>query len=222
MKRQIVKITSRCVLIVLALSSVMVTSAQVQKTPMESGLSPKIGVKGGVNISNLYVKDVEDKKWKPGLNLGLFAKIPVTTGFSIQPELLYSSKGSKIAYDDVFSTGEYRFNLNYVEIPVLAVINIAKNFNIHAGPYISYLASAKIKQVKDDGTNDDIVNFDEDDFNRIDFGLAGGLAVDVMNFTIGARYDYGLSEVGKSDVLTTSALRNSKNSNIALYVGFGF
>ena len=60
--------------------------------------APKIGLKGGINFTNLYVDDVEDENMKVGFNLGLFAKLPVVRGLSIQPEVLYSSKGSKITY----------------------------------------------------------------------------------------------------------------------------
>src|SRR5690606_1658821 len=101
----------------------------------------QIGVKGGVNLSNFYVDEVQDNNMKVGLNLGLFAKLPVTSGFAIQPELLYSSKGSKIAYNNIFGDGEYRFNCNYLEMTVLAVINLTENFIIDARPYEAALAS---------------------------------------------------------------------------------
>jgi hypothetical protein len=191
--------------------------SQEQQTPSESGRSPKIGVKLGGNLSNLRVDNVEDEKLKLGLNLGLFAKIPVAKGFSIQPELLYSSKGTKLTTGGLLDEGEYRFNLNYVEVPVLAVINLARNFNLHVGGYGAYLASANIKQLEGDGGANEITDLDEDDFNRFDYGLVGGLGVDVANFTIGARYDLGLKGVGEA-----GALSDSKNSAFSLYIGLGF
>src|SRR5687768_6079357 len=81
--------------LVLSVSSLF---SQVQKSSNDQGLTPKIGVKGGLNLTNLYVDDVEDENMKVGFNLGLFAKLPVTSGFSIQPEVLYSVKGSKLTY----------------------------------------------------------------------------------------------------------------------------
>lgn len=209
------------VCVMAAIFSCMAVSAQEQKTSSESSLTPKFGVKAGLNLTNLYVDDVKDENVKLGLNAGIFAKIPVTRGLSIQPELLYTSKGSKLTYDNIFGSGEFRFNLNYVELPLLAVINIAKNFNLHAGGYASYLVSANIKELKDNGENDEIVDFNEDNFNRIDYGLVGGLGIDVQNFTIGARYNYGLREIGDGGV-AGQALRNSKNSAIALYLGLAF
>lgn len=181
----------------------------------------QIGVKGGVNLSNFYVDEVQDNNMKVGLNLGLFAKLPVTSGFAIQPELLYSSKGSKIAYNNIFGDGEYRFNFNYIEMPVLAVINLTENFNIHAGPYAGYLASTNIKHLSN-GEIDDVADLEPENFKRIDFGLAGGIGVELNGFHFGARYTHGLSNVGKDDNISGQVLKNAHNSAISLYIGIGF
>lgn len=181
----------------------------------------QIGVKGGVNLSNFYVDEVQDNNMKVGLNLGLFAKLPVTSGFAIQPELLYSSKGSKIAYNNIFGDGEYRFNFNYIEMPVLAVINLTENFNIHAGPYAGYLASTNIKHLSN-GEIDDVADLEPENFKRIDSGLAGGIGVELNGFHFGARYTHGLSNVGKDDNISGQVLKNAHNSAISLYIGIGF
>lgn len=215
-------IRNRVTVLAIGMAAFFTANAQVQQTSSESMLTPKVGVKGGVNFSNLFVDDVQDENLKAGLNLGLFAKFPVTRGISVQPELLYSSKGSTITYTNLLGNGKYRFNLNYIELPVLAVINVAKNFNVHVGPYASYLASANIKQKIEDAENPEINAFKEEDFNRIDYGLVGGIGFDVQNFTLGARYNYGLHEVGKKDNLTSRALKDSKNGVISFYVGYGF
>lgn len=210
-------------LFVLSCAFFISSVAQERKTPNDKMLTPKVGVKGGINFTNLYVDDVKDENMKIGFNLGLFAKLPVTQGLSIQPEILYSVKGSKLAYDlGVLGSNEYRFNLNYVEVPILAVINLSKNFNLQAGGYAAYLAQANIKRANGDGTNDQIADLNEENFNRLDYGLVGGLGIDVENITIGARYNYGLREVGKADNFGSQALKNSKNSAISLYIGFGF
>lgn len=196
---------------------------QEQQTSSENSLSPKFGIKGGVNLTNMYVKDVSDENMKVGFNAGFFAKLPVARGFSIQPELLYTSKGAKETYNNFLEgKGEYRFNLNYIELPVLAVINVAKNFNVHVGPYVSYLAAANIKDLKDDGTIHNVTDLKADNFNRVDYGLAGGFGIDISNFTLGARYNYGFREVGKSGSLSGELTKDSKNSAISLYIGLGF
>jgi hypothetical protein len=196
--------------------------SQQQQTTTETSLQPKIGIKGGINLSNLYVDDVQDENMKVGVNVGVFAKFPLTRGFSIQPELLYSSKGAKLTYNNILGTGEYRFNLNYVELPILAVFNLGKNFNIHAGPYAALLTSANIKRKdKASGDVDDIADLDTDNFKRFDYGLVGGIGFDIENFTLGARYNYGLNEIGDGGV-AGAATKNSKNSTFTFYIGIGF
>jgi len=197
--------------------------AQEQQTSAESNLKAKFGIKGGLNLTNLYVSDVSTEHMKAGFNAGVFAKLPVTKGFSIQPELLYSVKGAKEDYNNfVQGSGEYRFNLGYMELPVLAVVNLAPNFNLHLGGYAAYLVNANIKNVDDQGTVQGASDLNTDDFKRWDFGLVGGLGFDIENFTLGARYNYGLSHIGKDDNLTGALTKNSKNAGVSIYVGFGF
>lgn len=196
-------------------------SAQEQQTTTENYLKPKVGIKGGINLTNLYVDDVKDENMKVGFNAGVFAKFPITKGFSIQPELLYTSKGSKLTYDNILGSGEYRFNLNYVEVPILAVFNLSKNINIQAGGYAAYLASANIKKLNSDNETDDIADLNEDNFKRFDYGLVGGLGFDIENFTIGARYNYGLNEIGDGGI-AGEVTKNSKNSALTFYIGIGF
>lgn len=185
---------------------------------------PKFGIKGGINLSNFYSgDDVSDENLKVGLNVGLMAKMPVTKGFAIQPEVLYSSQGSKITYNNfAMGQGEYRFNFNYVQVPVLAVINLGEYFNIHAGPYAAFLASANIKDMDKNGTIEDIRDLNVDDFNRFDYGLAGGVAFETKGFTLGARYNYGLKEIGKSGNLSGDVTKDLKNSFGTVYLGFTF
>jgi hypothetical protein len=197
--------------------------AQQQQTSDESALQPKFGIKGALNLTNLSSDDFSDNHLKAGFNVGVFTKIPITQGFSIQPELLYSLKGSKTNYNNFAEgTGEYRFNLGYVELPLLAVVNLTKNFSIHAGGYGAYLTNANIKDVNNNGSIQNITDLNADDFNRWDFGLAGGLGFDIENVSIGARYNYGLTDIGKSGNLTGAALGNAKNNGLSIYIGFGF
>src|SRR5690349_11177041 len=74
--------------------------AQEPQTASEPAPTTKFGIKGGVNLTNLYVNDVKDENMKVGFNAGVFAKVPMSRVVSLQPELLYSQKGSKITYDN--------------------------------------------------------------------------------------------------------------------------
>jgi hypothetical protein len=212
------------VLFVTAGAIISTNQLQAQQQEMGgTGLSPRFGVKAGLNLSNFYSDEVNDNNLKAGLNAGVYAKLPVARGFSIQPELLYSNKGSKRSYDNaILGEGEYRTNLHYIEVPVLGVINLAKNFNIHAGPYVSYLAGANITDLESDGTVEEIAELNPENLNRFDYGVAAGFGIDLGPTTIGARYTLGMREVGKSGSIAGEAFRDTKNTNISLFIGVGF
>lgn len=184
----------------------------------------KAGLKGGVNFTNLYIgdlEDVDDENMKVGFNAGLYYRADINSGFAIQPEFLFTQKGTEVQYDGFLGgSGRYRFNLNYLEVPVLAVGKVG-NFNIHAGPYLGFLVGAKVKDVDDNGNINDVENLDRDDFNTLDTGIAAGFGLDFDTGTIGLRYNYGFQEIGKNED-AGQATENSKNSALQLFVGFDF
>jgi hypothetical protein len=211
---------------VVVTATALLTSVSVyaqEQTDGDTTLTAKFGIKGGFNLTSLYVNDVSSEHMKAGWNAGIFAKLPVTKGFSIQPELLYSVKGAQETYNNILQgSGVYRFNLNYIELPVLAVVNLTKNFNINAGGYAAYLVSANVKDVNNDGTIEGATNLDAGNFKRWDFGLVGGLGFDVGAFTLGARYNYGLTHIGNSGSLSGDLTQNSKNAGATVFIGFAF
>ncbi|RDC66379.1 porin family protein [Adhaeribacter pallidiroseus] len=200
-----------------------------QVKAQEDNPGPRFGIKGGVNFSQLYVDqpEAEDENIKVGVNLGVFAKVPITSFLAIQPELLYTSAGSKITYggstfENVFGIepGEVRFNLNYIQVPIALAVNIGP-LNVHAGPYLAYLASANIKDMKKSDLNtNEFKELDRDDFNTFDYGAVIGVGFDVGNLTLGARYNYGLREVGNTR-LAGELTKDSKNSVAQIYIGIG-
>ncbi|TVP44961.1 MAG: PorT family protein [Mongoliibacter sp.] len=191
---------------------------------------PRIGIKGGANLSQFFVDQptVEDENMKVGLHFGIFTKIPVTNFLAFQPELLYTNVGSKISYGGStvgsvlgIREGQVRYNLNYIQLPLAMAINLGP-LNIHAGPYVSYLVSANVKNLRtSDLTTISTIELNNDDFNSMDYGLLAGVGFDISNVTIGARYNYGLRQVGKEG-MARNLTNNSRNAVAQLYIGFGF
>lgn len=54
----------------------------------------QFGVKGGVNFSNIYNEEVDDNNMLTSFNAGVYAAFPLNDFIAIQPEILYSQKGS--------------------------------------------------------------------------------------------------------------------------------
>jgi hypothetical protein len=182
----------------------------------------KFGVKGGVNFSNLYTDDVDDNNMLTGFNVGFFAKLPIANNIALQPEISYTGKGAELVYNNAFVSGTAQFKLDYIEVPLLLVVNVTKNFNIHAGPYAAYMVSAKTTNKSDSGSYNFEDNIDTDDFNKFDAGLAGGVGIDLEPVSFGVRYNYGLTKIGKEDSSTSFSSPDAKNSVLSFYAAFAF
>lgn len=185
----------------------------------DDNVTTEFGVKGGFNMSNLYQSEADDNNVIYGFNAGVYATLPISDFIAIQPEILYTTKGAELDYNNAFLQGNAKFKLNYIEVPLLVRVNITKNFNVHAGGYASYLVSSKV-------TGDGDINFDDavdtDDLNKFDAGLSAGIGVDFSPISVGLRYNYGLTTVGKERTVagTTYTFPDAKNSNLTLYLSY--
>jgi hypothetical protein len=179
----------------------------------QENVTTEFGIKGGLNMSNLYTDDADDENVLFGFNAGVYATLPVSDFVAIQPELLFTTRGSELEYNNALVQGNTKLKLNYIELPLLVRVNITKNFNIHAGGYASYMVSAKSTGEGDFEFED---QYDTDDFNKFDAGLAGGIGVDFSPLSVGLRYNYGLTTIVK-DGDDSSDL---KNSNLSLYLSY--
>jgi len=179
----------------------------------EDNVNTEFGIKGGLNMSNLYKDDADDKNVLFGFNAGVYATLPVSDFIAIQPELLFTTRGSKLEYNNALAQGNVKLKLNYIELPLLVRVNITKNFNIHAGGYASYLVSAKSTG---DGDFEFEDQYNTDDFNKFDAGIAAGIGVDFNPISVGLRYNYGLTTIVKDGDNSSDA----KNSNLSLYLSY--
>lgn len=192
----------------LVLSFMTYTSAEAQEK------AASFGFKGGLNFSNLYTDSVDDNNVLTGFNAGLYAKFPIANGIAIQPEISYTTKGAELVYNNTFVQGVSKFNINYIEVPVLVVLNVTENFNIHVGPYAAFMVSGKTSNDSNFGSSQS--ELDTDDFNKLDAGISGGVGIDLDVVNFGVRYNYGLTKIGKDNSFISS---DAKNSVMNVYVG---
>jgi hypothetical protein len=174
----------------------------------------RAGIKGGLNVSNLYIDDLDDENARYGFNIGVFGQVLSSETFAIQPELLFSTKGSKAFYEGIIDQ-TVKYNLNYLDLPVLAVVKLGESAEIHIGPYASYLLSANVSYEGDIANGDDKI--DKDHLKSFDYGLAGGFGLNFGTVQVGARYNYGFVKIADSDAAELF-LGDSKNSVAQLYV----
>jgi hypothetical protein len=173
-------------LFVCAISLATLTQAQV-----------RFGFKAGVNLANV-TGDIDGNSMKIGFNAGAVAKISVSESFSVQPELVFSSQGTKYDFEDT----EVKMNLNYLNLPIMAQYNTS-GFVLEAGPQIGFLMSAKAKAGDMSG---DI----KDGLKSIDFGLAFGAGYQTQSgFGVNARFNLGLANIVDGEEDEEGELKNS-------------
>lgn len=195
--------------------SVLISNLTVLKASAQT--TARTGIKGGLNASTLYLDNVNDRNERIGFHVGVFTQIPVASFFAIQPELQYSTKGVSADYDLLGANGRNTFKLNYVELPVLATFKLGNAVDLQAGPYASYLVNSKVSTDGDFGSTYQNVN--RDNFNKFDYGIAGGLNIYFGTVLLGLRYGQGLQAVAK-DGPAKLLMGNAKNAVGQVSLGF--
>ncbi len=162
-----------------------------------------LGIKGGVNVYNVHNDNDTKYDQRAGYNFGLFGHIHFDGQFAIQPEIVYSAQGAK--------NGDTKYNLDYVNVPVLFQYMFDNGFRLQAGPQVGFLISAKSK------TNNDNTDI-KDNYKPIDFGVSIGASYifPPTGFGIDARYNFGLSNINKNSAV------NSTNRGIQLGIFYIF
>jgi hypothetical protein len=186
----------------------------------DSWARPRAGIKGGINYSNLIVDNVTDNNARLGFHAGVYGQLFSSRAFTIQPEVNFSTKGNKVEYtnNNTLVDQETKFNLSYIDIPVLAVFKLGRAAEIHAGAYWAYLVGANVDS--DGDLDGDFTKLDRDNFDKWDYGLVGGLGFNLgKGAQLGARYNYGLNEIAHS-AGAKRMLGDTKNSVAQLYLAF--
>jgi hypothetical protein len=143
------------------------------------------GIKGGLNIASVEVKDGDDYNSKAGIHFGGLAHIHVSKHFAVQPELVFSMQGGK--------DGDFKLNLNYINLPVLAQYMANDGFRLQTGPQIGFNvgAESKLGNVEVDIS---------DDINTIDLAWVFGASyLFPQGIGIDARYNLGLNNINETD-----------------------
>lgn len=152
----------------------------------QHGNSPKghvnLGVKGGINMYNIYNDDNTNYDQITGYYFGLLGHIHLNSQWAIQPELVYSTQGAK--------NGSIIYNLDYINVPVQLQYMFDNGFRIQAGPQLGFLVRADNK----------------DNLSPIDFGVGFGVSyvVPSTGFGIDVRYNLGLSNINKDDAVKST------------------
>jgi outer membrane protein OmpA-like peptidoglycan-associated protein len=189
------------------------TSMYAQNGPARS----YFGLKAGVNVSsNKYDPDpnIFDVSSKTGFAGGIYYNIGLGRLFSIQPELLYSSMGSKFK-TTITPTSEGSLNLNYLSVPLLFKISPIWRLGLFAGPQMDFLMSAKTKV---DGQSDEDI---KDQVKGTDFaGTVGAEFWFTRNIGIYGRYIGGFNSINEDNYGVPNTDVKNNAWQFGLTIGF--
>ncbi|GAK91151.1 hypothetical protein JCM19297_2596 [Nonlabens ulvanivorans] len=137
------------------------------------------GFRTGLNYSSLEGDDI-DLDSRIGFHANFFVNIPVSSSFSLVPEIGLSALGAKADEIRLESGDNVELKTNWLQVGVLAKVNLGQKFFLQLGPQV--------------GVN--VGERDNNDYYNYDFAAVGGIGYNFSDsFAIDVRYGYGLSNV---------------------------
>jgi hypothetical protein len=201
----------------------------------------QVGIKGGVGIATMsqegegFSNEDVDRNSILTPVVGLTFDLNVSDMFTIQPELLYTQLGTKNTYDLLGIRNESSYRINYLELPVLAKLQLGNadregvGFYVAAGPWVGYALNGKsqFKSTTDGNTLLDIdreLTFDdEDDTRRLNYGMVGAAGLTFGRVGLDLRYNYGLNNLLDADADNTNDNKPVlQTRGLALTLGYSF
>jgi hypothetical protein len=172
-----------------------------------------VGVKGGVNLATIpALADAVDEPdldttWRTGIALGGFVAFAVGERFDIQPEVLYVQKGIRFEGSMGPFGGESTVELDYIEVPVLAVFRFAADRGstgyVFGGPAFAFNTGARVSTsgIDEEPEIDDMIKDSE-------FSLVFGGGVSFGRLLAEARWTEGLTAIDDAGTLLDEEVRN--------------
>lgn len=173
-----------------------------------SGEFSSRGMKIGVNSARFTGKDIPGKgvQSMPGFSIGGFFSYKFNERFTLQPEILFTTKGSKInTIGDIYLTNLFA----YFEFPVMAKISLYPESRLKPGFICGPALGFKYFALNDTGILEDV--------RGTDLGLIAGFGIEYWKLSFEIRLNQGLINFDTSeDELVL------KNRVISIMMGYSF
>lgn len=191
-------------LLVMAAMVLSSVGAFAQYSAGDFTLQPKVGL----NCTSLTGDGFD---YKAGFVGGIEAEYHVSPLVGISGGLLYSMQGAKLS--EQLLNKDVNFNLDYLNIPILANIYVVKGLALKAGIQPAFNVSNKVKY---DGSSVDYDKFAEGGakIKSFDFAIPVGISYEYEGFVLDARYNIGCTKIADDT--------DAKNSVFQLTLGYKF
>jgi Outer membrane protein beta-barrel domain len=177
-----------------------------------------VAFKAGYTHSDIIVSPEPANIFTPKetFHAGIVIKdIKLTDKIGLQPELLYSMQGFKVA-------GVGNVGIHYLSVPLLVTFPVTNGLELQVGPQVSYMVNSRV------GVVSDLFSITYNGlFHKIDAGAVAGMEYKASdNVSIGGRYYLGMTDVNKDFSLgnnkNLSDYFQMRNTGFQAFVSFSF
>jgi hypothetical protein len=187
----------------LLFAALLISFIAIPRTGSAQIAEYEVGVKAGINYSDIQASDLGGDGRRRAYVFGGFAEADFTGPFAAQVELLYSQKGDETNIGSGAAASRFKLKLNYIEVPVLVKLqgpllgNAEANF--YAGPAIGFKVSESVEGLAANtqigGTLATPIDV------GVAFGIEFGFALGEGRFIIDLRFTPGFSEIRDDAIL---------------------
>lgn len=182
------------------------------------------GLRAGVNLANVSADPDIGSESITGLLLAVPIEIGIGESFAIQPEIMFVQKGTRFEENILGSNDKIERRISQIDIPILAKFKFlntdAFQAYVAAGPVFGFALSGKTKAEALGISGEEDLDFDEDDYNRLEtlVSAGGGIGIPIGFgvIVLDVRYLFGITDVDDSDEFKV------KNNGIQGGIGFMF
>lgn len=188
---------------------------------------PHLGFKAGIDEMTLGSINQNGGKgnydYRVGLQIGLYADVPLSSKLSFIPQALFTQKGGKLTgpttapNSHIITAGE----IDYFDVPLLIGFKLAPRITISAGPQVSFFSSQNT--TRQEVGSFDIVNgrnYTNDGFKKVLIGGNVGVGYAFCrSFGLNLHYMHDFQSPGSGN---STLINGEINSGFALTVSYLF
>ncbi|GAA4097951.1 porin family protein [Mucilaginibacter panaciglaebae] len=201
------------------------TFAGINKTYAQN-TKPRVGFKVGVDDMTLGSMNkngtVNGYHYRIGLQIGLYADLPINNKLSFMPQALFTQKGGKLKNAIVASnTTMVDGEIDYLELPLLITFKPVPKLTIAAGPQASFFLSQGTTR-REVGSFDIVngSNYTNNGFTKVLIGGNLGVGYNFYkNFGLNLHYTRDFQSPGNGNGIL---MNGERNSGFALTVSYLF
>ena len=214
-KQKQVTMKKYLVMVAVAVMTALSANAQSVFEPGSFTLQPKVGV-GFSEITD------DDAKFKFGLGAGVEAQYQIKSWLGVSGGVMYQQMGTKVKDIDGIDMSDYKVNLEYINVPVMARFYVAKGLSLNLGLQAGFLTKAKAKYGSEEADVKEAVE-------KFDLSAPMSIAYELpMGLTFEAICNYGITDVakdynhGSNKSSNYSKIMDDKNLLFQITVGYKF